>query len=138
MLAKVTWGQSRHREVSGLSELDEQLDAIAAEATGSILAQVTRANGDSLAIGLGTAGEMSVLSFASASLEPPFYVAVGAAADGADALDVSDEYLVLFTFGLNHAEFHGKHMLGLERARDAMREFVVGEGLPPSVRWETR
>lgn len=122
--------------------LDAVLDQIAASCPEGepVLADVVRANGDRLAIGLGAAvlypedddfvpdGPLTVLSFVAADDNTPYDNSVSAEPFPSD---------LQFFYNGQDSEFDGRAAVPLADGREAIRRFVtMGEGVPDNNGWE--
>ena len=127
----------------------EHLNAILDEIHGQraksepVLAVVTRSNGDTLAVGLGTPlfvdssgatvdftppWPMSVLNFVAKDLDPPYFSSVG---------DATFPWLFVFYFNGHWSEFPARKAVPFGTAREAISSFVqMNTGLPTVVAWE--
>lgn len=149
MPMKVNWvvfpsGKDFSQQVASVAELDALLDRLAATfpADAPVMVDVIRANGDALAIGIGTPmlypdadeyeitdsdRELTVLSFVVADGNPPYYNSLTQGPFPGD--------IVFFYLGQD-SEFGGEAAIPSLQGREAVRQFVSGEGLPNNVLWQ--
>jgi hypothetical protein len=88
------------------------------------MAELISPAGDSLALGLGRA--VSVLSWVSASQDPPYFASQG---------DLEAEGTIVFHYYRDWSEFPLWSALPLTAARLATREFFLSGKRPSSVIW---
>ena len=117
--------------IGSLSELDERLDRLYAEAEAGepfIVELVQPQRGAALGMGLGKTA--SVLAFKQSEL-PPYYQSVG------DAEPLGGPHdLVVFYYQGQWTEFPAKGLVSMESARSAMRTFFQTGERPNNIRWE--
>lgn len=123
---RVQWDENDAVDVHTIEELDQLLDRLHQSAAAPVLATVEfPQSGDSLTIGLGHA--QSVLNFIDGSGDPPYWSSVGKlTADGA----------VDFLYMGEPTEIPLRRLIGIELARDAIREFAQTGRLSKHVDWE--
>jgi hypothetical protein len=148
-LADVIWflhpsADAFSQEVSTVAELDALLDQLALSfpADAPVLVDVVRANGDGLAIGIGQPilyaedddyeetdedRNLTVLSFVDAGNNPPYYNSLASQPFPGD---------IAFFYHGQDSEFSGDSAIPLHEAREAIRRFVTGDGLPDNVQWQ--
>jgi len=122
----IRWDGDRSAAVRDLAELDATLDRLASDHPGdqAILAEVVAPSEDSLSVGLGR--EESVLSFVSASGDPPYYTSLG---------DPAAEGGVSFSFSRAWSEFPRRSLIPSTAAREAVRQFFTTGSRTDAVRW---
>jgi Immunity protein Imm1 len=121
----VEWGTEHQQLIESIDQLDQLLDAIAAEDTPPQVAQVTRDHAGTLGIVLGA--ERSFLHHVPVHVEPPY------AASSGDEL--KDEPFVFYIDGVHHTEAPWSATIPTDAARAAMRHFFRTGELSPDVRW---
>jgi hypothetical protein len=109
-----TWQEAEHAEGADLASLDRLLDRLGEEHLGddALMANVLTRNGDCLSIGLGRTE--SLLSYLQSSYDPPYWMSRGERSDGG----------VWFRFSGEATEYPATALIGVERAREAVRHFV--------------
>lgn len=128
MVAEVTWREST--SVQSVAELDAVLDDLARQFSPDRpqAVHVTRSNGDSLTIVLGSL-EGTILNFISSSGDPPYYSSLG--------IRNVDALFTYYIAGDHHSEAPLSHVISFSAAREAIRRFVtLVRGLPDNVEWE--
>jgi hypothetical protein len=124
---KIKWDASPETTVHTIEDLDQLLDRLQQDCTTApVLATVKLpSSGDSLSIGLGRAE--SVLNFVSGSGDPPYWSSVG---------EHEEDEAVGFNFMGELSEIPLRHLIPLDLARQAVRDFVQTGKLSHKVTWE--
>jgi hypothetical protein len=124
---KIKWDASPEATVQTIDELDRQLDRLQQDCIAApVLATVELlSSGDSLSIGLGRAE--SVLNFVSGSGDPPYWSSVG---------ERKEDDAVGFNFMGELSEIPLRHLIPIDMARQAVRDFVQSGKLSARVKWE--
>jgi len=124
---KATWAERPEVAIGTVEELDRLLDRIQQENIPSpVLVTVElQSSGDSLSIGLGR--NESVLNFVSGSGNPPYWSSVG---------EHEEDEAVGFNFMGELSEIPLRHLIPLDLARQALRDFVRTGKLSQIVKWE--
>jgi hypothetical protein len=139
-----TTGARMETEVASLAELNGLLDTIRLSLPPAEpqLVEVTRSNGDSLAIGLGTpifvddrvsptaapiSRPITILNFVAADKDPPYYSSIG--------VEAFRQHFVYY-FGGQWSEFLSHNAIPLSTATEAISEFVTTSHLPGAVSWD--
>jgi hypothetical protein len=125
-LQRVEWENDGRAEVASVEQLDRLLDDLTEQARPRpFMAVLISGTGDSLAIGLGR--KESVLSWVSATGDPPYHGSNG---------DPSATGLVVFFYGGSWSEFPRSYAVPVADARAAAREFFETGVRPNQVGWE--
>lgn len=103
-------------------ELHKILDGLVACSTEPTIVVVDGPQNES--IDLGIAGRSGFVSKAS---ESPYYTTVG---------DATAEGHTAFSFEGHHTEIANRHLIALDLARQAVREFFLTASFSPLVEWE--
>jgi Immunity protein Imm1 len=123
---RLEWGENGVSVVDSLKALDQRLDELAAPAKAKpFMAELISPEGNSLALGLGR--EKSVMSWVSASQDPPYFASKG---------HVDAEGTIVFYYRGDWSEFPCWSAVPTSTARQAMREFFNTRALPSGVAWE--
>lgn len=124
---KARWAEKPELVIGTVEELDRLLDQLQREHTSSpVLVTVELpSTGDSLSIGLGRAE--SVLNFVSGSGNPPYWSSFG---------EHEENEAVGFNFMGELSEIPLRHLIPLDLARQAVRDFVRTGKLSSNVKWE--
>lgn len=123
---RLEWDENGAAIIDSKAELDRHLDELAERATARpFMAELISPEGDSLAVGLGR--EQSVMSWVSASQDPPYFASKG---------DPHAEGTVVFHYRGDWSEFPCWSAVPLSAARQAIRDFFTTGKLPSSVAWE--
>ena len=124
---KARWAEKPEVAIGTVEELDRLLDQLQQENIPSpVLVTVELpSSGDSLSIGLGR--NESVLNFVSGSGNPPYWSSVG---------EHEEEEAVSFNFMGELSEIPLRHLIPLDLARQAVRDFVSTGKLSQKVKWE--
>jgi hypothetical protein len=123
---RLEWDENGAVFVDSEAALDKRLDELGAEATPEpFMAELISPAGDSLALGLGR--EQSVMSWVSASQDPPYLASKG----NPDA-----EGTIVFLYRGGWSEFPCWSAVPVSGARQAMRDFFATGRLPSGVAWE--
>jgi hypothetical protein len=130
-------------ELFSVTDLDNVLDTLTVDSPADApwMAHVTRSNGDTLSVGLGKPlvvdedGELdndaarpdiTVLSWVAADHDPPYFAA--------RATVPLPHSFVFFAEG-SWSEFSAEFGVATGVAREVLREFIAGEGLPTGIEW---
>jgi hypothetical protein len=113
--------------VSSVQELDAMLERLTDEAERDMPFMVALAREDGSGLSIGVGRPVSVLSYISASLDPPYFNSRG---------DDTREEPVEFLSGGEMTEFPPSSAIPTEAAREAMRYFFETGELSPHVAWE--
>ena len=124
---KARWAEKPEVAIGTVEELDRLLDQLQQENIPSpVLVTVElQSSGDSLSIGLGR--KESVLNFVSGSGNPPYWSSVG---------EHEEDEAVGFNFMGELSEIPLRHLIPLDLARQAVRDFVRTGKLSQIVKWE--
>lgn len=124
---KARWAEKPEVGIGTVEELDRLFDQLQQENIPSpVLVTVELpSSGDSLSIGLGRAE--SVLNFVSGSGNPPYWSSVG---------EHEEDEAVDFNFMGELSEIPLRHLIPLDLARQAVRDFVRTGKLSQKVKWE--
>ena len=147
LLAKIQHEDSAIKspgEIFSIEQLDAVLDSLIKHSPYDApwMAHVTRANGDTVSIGLGkplildSTGEplssgprpdITVFSWVQADGEPPYYWSNGGTPAAGN-----------FVFFINGhwTEFSPESAVDMRTARQTLLEFITGSGLPKNIGWE--
>ena len=126
-MIKASWAEEQDVSLSTVSELDRLLGQIHEDHEDSpVLVSIElSSSGDSLTIGLGRAE--SVLNYVSRSGDPHYWSSVGKRQESA---------ATAFNFMGQLSEIPNRHLIPIDIARQAIRDFVQTGKLPRSVEWE--
>lgn len=125
----VEWGHEERREVASASELDELLNAIAAEARAKDMPQDVQVMvPEAGTLGIVVGAERSVLNHVPADNDPPYSMSVGDQ-DG-------EEPWVFYVAGDRHSETLRRNTISSDAARRALHHFVRTGALSSAVQWE--
>jgi hypothetical protein len=124
---KARWAERPEVVFGTVEELDRLLDQLQQENIPSpvLVTLELPSSGDSLSIGLGRAE--SVLNFVSGSGNPPYWSSVG---------EHEEDEAVGFNFMGELSEIPLRHLIPLDLARQAVRDFVRTGKLSQKVKWE--
>lgn len=123
---RLEWDENGAAIIDSEAALDKRLDELAAQATlKPFMAELISPGGDSLALGLGR--EQSVMSWVSASQDPPYFASKG---------NPHAEGTVVFHYRGDWSEFPCWSAVPVSAARQAIRDFFTTGRLPSSVAWE--
>ena len=126
MQRTLNWEQNEVA-VESVQELDAHLDRLTLEAESELpfMVALAREDGSTLSIGLGRTE--SVLSYVSASLDPPYFMSRG---------DVDQNGPARFVYSGEMTEFPPWSGVPAESAREALRVFFETGELSPEISWE--
>lgn len=121
------WGTEGTADVANVAELDEQLDQLTSEAERKpLIVELISPDHGSLGIGLGR--PETIVSYVSASGDPPYYASRGDA-DAAGFID--------FMFQGSYSEYPRNSAVPIDVGREAMRRFFERpHALPGNIEWQ--